>query len=110
MERCDFASVAKIIRDDLLDGNFDNQTDFAETLFSSYLEENDVLFDMGLLNRWLNGLARLSPAIGQFYRRDAKNREALAITLEDAIIPSLSDSAMVTQQIYELLIHDPSIS
>ena len=110
MERCDFASAAKIIRDDLLDGNFDNQTDFAETLFSSYLEENDVLFDMGLLNKWLNGLARLSPAIGQFYRRDAKNREALAITLEDAIIPSLSDSAMVTQQIYELLIHDPSIS
>ena len=110
MERCDFASVVKIIRDDLLDGDFDNQTDFAETLFSSYLEENDVLFDMGLLNRWLNGLARLSPAICQFYRRDAKNREALAVTLEDAIIPSLSDSAMVTQQIYELLIHDPSIS
>ena len=110
MERCDFASVAKIIRDDLLDGNFDNQTDFAETLFSSYLEENNVYFDMGLLNKWLNGLARLSPAIGQFYRREAKNREALAITLEDAIIPSLSDSAMVTQQIYELLIHDPSIS
>ena len=110
MERCDFASVAKIIRDDLLDGNFDNQTDFAETLFSSYLEESTVYFDMGLLNKWLNGLAHLSPAIGQFYRRDAKNREALAITLEDAIIPSLSDSAMVTQQIYELLIHDPSIS
>ena len=42
MKRCDFASVAKIIRDDLLDGNFDNQTDFAETLFSSYLEKNDV--------------------------------------------------------------------
>ena len=110
MERCDFASVAKIIRDDLLDGNFDNQTDFAETLFSSYLEENDVLFDMGLLNKWLNGLARLSPAIGQFYRRDAKNREALAITLEDAIIPCLSDSAMVSQKIYDLLIHDLSIS
>ena len=110
MERCDFASVTKIIRDDLLDGNFDNQTDFAETLFSSYLEENNVYFDIGLLNKWLNGLARLSPAIGQFYRRDAKNREALAITLEDAIIPSLSDSAMVTQQIYELLTHDPSIS
>ena len=110
MERCDFASIVKIIRDDLLDGNFDNQTDFAETLFSGYLEESNVYFDMGLLNKWLNGLARLSPAIGQFYRRDAKNREALAITLEDAIIPSLSDSAMVTQRIYELLIHDPSIS
>ena len=110
MERCDFASVVKIIRDDLLDGNFENQTEFVETLFASYLEESNVYFDMGLLNRWLNGLARLSPAIGQFYRRDAKNREALAITLEDAIIPSLSDSAMVTQQIYELLIHDPSIS
>ena len=110
MERCDFASVTKIIRDDLLDGNFDNQTEFAETLFASYLDETGVFFDMGLLNRWLNGLARLSPAIGQFYRRDAKNREAFAVTLEDAIIPCLSDSAMVAQRIYELLIHDPSIS
>lgn len=110
MERCDFASVAKIIRNDLLDGNFENQTEFVETLFASYLEENDVLFDMGLLNRWLNGLARLSPAISQFYQRDAKNREALAVTLEDAMIPCLSDSAMVCQKIYELLIHDPSIS
>ena len=110
MERCDFASVTKIIRDDLLDGNFDNQMDFAETLFASYLDDTGVFFDIGLLNRWLNGLARLSPAIGQFYRRDAKNREALVITLEDAVIPCLSDSAMVTQKIYELLIHDPSVS
>ena len=86
MERCDFASVAKIIRNNLLEGNFENQTEFVETLFASYLEENDVLFDMGLLNRWLNGLARLSPTISQFYQRDAKNREALAVTLEDAMI------------------------
>ena len=28
MERCDFASVAAIIRADLLDGNFKNQTEF----------------------------------------------------------------------------------
>lgn len=110
MERCDFASAAKIIRDNILDGNFDNQTEFAETLFSSYLEESGVIFDMGLLNKWLNGLARLSPAIGQFYQRNAKNRESLAITLEDALIPCLSDSAMVTQQIYELLIQDSSVS
>ena len=34
MERCDFASVAAIIRADLLDGNFKNQVAFAESLFA----------------------------------------------------------------------------
>ena len=110
MERCDFASITRILRDNLLDGNFDNQMEFAEALFASYLEENEVYFDMGLLNKWLNGLARLSPAIGRFYSESRKNRKALVITLQDAILPCLADSAMVAQEIHALLIGDFSVS
>lgn len=110
MERCDFASVTHILRNNLLDGNFDNQMEFAEALFASYVEENEVYFDMGLLNKWLNGLAKLSPAIGRFYNQNRKNRKELVITLQDAILPCLADSAMAVQEIHALLIGDHSIS
>jgi hypothetical protein len=90
LERCDFASITTILRNDLLEGNFENQMDFVESLFSSYLEKNDIFFDIGLLNKWLNGLARVSPAIVQFYQKSGRNRKALAQTLEDVILPCLS--------------------
>ena len=109
MERCDFASIAAAIRSDLLDGSFDNQMEFMEALFSAYLEETETYLDMGLVSRWLNGLAKPSPAISNFYQ-DHKQREALAITVEDAILPSLSDSAMVAQNIHALLLGDTSVS
>ena len=109
MERCDFASITAAIRSDLLDGSFDNQMEFVEALFSAYLEETETYLDMGLVSRWLNGLAKPSPAISSFYQ-DHKQREDLAITVEDAILPSLSDSAMVVQNILALLLGDTSVS
>ena len=109
MERCDFASVAAIIRADLMDGNFKNQTEFVESLFADCVTAKGIFFDMGLVNKWLNGLAKLSPEIAAFYS-DTKQRKELAITLEDAILPCVSDSAMVAQKIYALLMGDTSIS
>lgn len=109
MERCDFASITAAIRSDLLDGSFDNQMEFMEALFSAYLEETETYLDMGLVSRWLNGLAKPSPAISSFYQ-DHQQREDLAITVEDAILPCLSDSAMVVQNIHALLLGDTSIS
>ncbi len=35
IERCDFASVTAVIRADLLDGSFVNQTDVVEALFGA---------------------------------------------------------------------------
>ena len=103
MERCDFASIMKIIRTGLLDGNFGSQAELIDTMFSSYLQSNNVSFDMGLLNKWLNGLARVSPAVGLFYLKDRKNRDELAITIEDVILPCLSDSSMTIQNVYNLI-------
>ena len=109
MERCDFASIAAIIRADLLDGSFDNQIDFTESLFARYLNETGSYFDMGLVSKWLNGLAKPSANIAQFYN-EGKYHKELAITIEDVILPCLSDSAMVTQNIHALLVGDASVS
>ena len=109
MERFDFASLTSVIRADLLDGSFENQQDFVEQMFSPYLNDMEAYFDMGLVSKWLNGLAKPSPAIARYYM-EGKNRRELTNTLEDVILPCLSDSAMVVQNAYGLLIGDSSIS
>ena len=109
MERCDFASITTTLRNNLIDGSFDNQIDFIESLFAGYLNETGSYFDMGLVSKWLNGLAKPSANIAQFYN-DGKYHKELAITLEDAILPCVSDSAMVVQNVYALLVGDASVS
>ena len=109
VERCDFASVCAVIRKYLLEGAFDSQVDFIETLFDSYLREEYTIFDNGQLNKWLNGLLRLSPAIRKFYQLE-ENRDALAVTIQDAILPSLSDSGMVVREVHDLLMRDTTVS
>ncbi len=110
IERCDFASVTAVIRADLLDGSFGNQTDFVEALFGAYLQSGaDCCLDMGLVSKWLNGLAKLSAAIAMFYG-ERSNKKELAVTIEDVILPCLSDSAMVAQNIHALLVGDSSVS
>ena len=115
MQRCDFASIMAIIRGDLMDGAFTNQMDLVETIFSAFTQErenagDEFYFDPGLVNRWFNGLAKLSPVICQFYTMSPANQNELAVTLEDALLPYLSDQAMVIQHVYELLTRDPSVS
>ena len=51
MERCDFASVAALLRANLLDGSFDNQMEFVEGLFSAFLTEMETYLDMGLVSK-----------------------------------------------------------
>ena len=109
MERCDFASVTAIIRADLLDGNFKNQTEFAECLFASYVAAKNSFFDIGLVNKWLNGVAKPSSEVAKFYS-EGGNAKGLAITIEDVILPCLSDSAMVAQNVHALLVGDASVS
>ena len=62
------------------------------------------------MNKWLNGKAAVSPAICQFYRDSQENQEQFAYTLEDVILPSLCDDAMVVQKIHDLIVLDSSIS
>jgi len=112
MERCDFASIMQIIRGGFMEGAFSNQMELVQKLFSAFLDEgaDDVFIDASQVNKWFNGLLKPSPSMTRFYATDEVNQAALADAFEDEILPFLSDPAMVTDQIYELLVQDPSVS
>ena len=70
MERLDFASVMAVLRRNIPDENFENQTDFLHSLFIdvNMRPQYAIEFDQGQVCRWINGLARLSPNIINFYK------------------------------------------
>ena len=93
MQRCDFASVMAIIRDDLIEGAFSNQMDFVEKLFASFLNEVEFYFDQGLVNKWFNVLVKVSPQICRFY---AAEEDGTAYFAEDITQYSMSRSEAVS--------------
>ena len=77
MERLDFASVMAVLRRNIPDEDFGNQTDF---LYSLFIDVNlnpyfAVEVDQGQVCRWINGLARLSPNIINFYKEKENQRK-----------------------------------
>ncbi|MCQ2409944.1 MAG: Archaeal ATPase, partial [Clostridia bacterium] len=110
MERCDFASVTKIMRDHIAEGALSSQPKFVSELFISYNDKTGTEFDMSLANKWLNGLVKTSPQLCCFYYNSGANKKELEITIEDSIIPMMTDSSMAVKKINELIICDPSIS
>ena len=61
MERLDFASVMAVVRRNIPDEDFGNQTDFGDSLFldMGFSPQTAMEFDQGQVCRWINGLARL---------------------------------------------------
>ena len=110
MQRCDFASVMAIIRDGLIEGAFSNQMDFVDKLFASIINEEGMFFDQGLVNKWFNGLVKVSPQVCQFYAVDEDGTMYLAEDIEEAVIPYLSDQAMTVERVSDLVARDLSIS
>ena len=75
MERLDFASVMAVLRRNIPDENYGNQTDFLYSLFIdvNLRPQSAIEFDQGQVCRWINGLARLSPNIISFYAEEDGN-------------------------------------
>lgn len=110
MLRCDFSSVIGIIREYISEGNSTSQPDFISDLFRTFLEKNeDFDFDNGQINRWIKGLAAVSPRIAEFYQRKSA-AESLASDIEALILPIMYDTAMAVENIYTLVMNDISIS
>ncbi len=112
MERCDFSSIITTVRKYIGDDRGMNQIDLLYELFEGFLEEEssqDFDFDNGLVCRWFNGQARISPRISGFYLH-TDNRNRLADDIETNILPLMCDSAMAIQEIYKILIQDGTIS
>lgn len=114
MEKCDFASVMQVIRGDLMDGAFTNQIELLDTTFSAYIQNSDegkkVFFDAGQVNKWFNGLMKVNTDICQYYGSSPAHQQELAVTLEDTVLPCLSDQSMTVQRVYDLLVQDSSVS
>lgn len=112
MEYCDFSVVMSIIRKYVDEGRTMNQVDLLYQVFDSFLADNsasDFVFDNGLVCRWFNGQAKVSPRISGFYI-DKKNQKELVKDIELNVIPLLYDSGMATQEIHDVLIQDVTIS
>ena len=89
-----------------------NQLDFVYLLFADFITshiEEDIDFDNGLVCRWLNGIARVSPRITSHYM-DNKNKQNLVDNIQQQIIPMMYDSSIACQKIYDLILYDNDIS
>ncbi len=110
MQRCDFSTVIGIIREYISEGNRVSQPELICDLFYYFYDKNgDFEFDNGQINRWLKGIAPVSPKISEFYQHQSA-AENLASDIETFIFPILFDKNMATENIYALVMNDISIS
>lgn len=112
MRICDFCSAAKILMDFIGESKNINQVDFMYELFKDFIESDeceDFVFDNGLVCRWLNGTAKISPKITAYYSV-CGNLEAMAIDIEENILPLLYDKEMAAVELYNLLMSDTTVS
>ena len=105
MERLDFASVMAVLRRNIPDEDFGNQTDF---LYSLFIDVNlnpyfAVEFDQGQVCRWIN------PNIINFYK-EKENQRKLVRRVKEKVLPLMPDSAMAAQELYDLVLQAPNVS
>lgn len=108
MERCDFSSVMGIVRSYISEDCGLSQIDILYELFSSFLESPEAEeydFDNGLVCRWMNGQAKISPQIVRFYM-GLFRKNKLTADIEKRILPLLYDSGKVTAPRNCALIYD----
>lgn len=112
MEYLDFSSVITIIRKYISEAHGMNQVDLMYELFASFLSDEssiDFTFDNGLVCRWFNGQAKVSPRIIGYYM-DNQQRKCLAEDMHRNVLPLMYDSAMAVQEVYHILVQDATIS
>ena len=112
MERCDFSSVISIIKNYISESREISQTDLLYDLFAAFTKDsqnNDYVFDNGLVCRWFKGVAKISPKITRYYT-DRRKRKCLSADIEEKILPIMYDSDMAVQEIYDLVVFDTTIS
>ena len=103
MERCDFSSVMQIISNYISQSESINQTDLLqECLFDNFFQSKyaeDFSLDNGLVCKWLNGTAKISPRIIEYYST-SKAQEKLSFDIENLVFPLLFDYKAAFEQIF----------
>ena len=90
-----------------------SQIDFLYMLFDDFFRNDDTdnfVLDNGLVCRWINGQAKVSPKITGYYISDNENRDAFIGHFEDNILPLFYDAGLMITEMHDLLVQDNSIS
>ena len=111
MERLGFASVMAVLRRNIAEESIQNQADFVYSLFVDIDDGTDNVVDFynGQACRWLNGIARVSPAVIQFYKQE-RNKEKLRCRILRDLLPHMPDSAMAVRELCDLVVQADNVS
>jgi len=113
MERLDFCSVMAVLRRYISEDRGISQIDFLYELFDTYFctgDADNFVLDNGLVCRWINGQAKVSPRITGFYLSEETNRQFFILHFEECILPLFYDVGFVITELYNLTVQDNSIS
>ena len=112
MDRCDFSSIMTCLKNHISESNQMNQPEFLYEVFEDFMdspESKDFSFDNGLVCRWMTGQAKISPKISTYYAKPSK-QEKLAETIQQNLLPLMTDCSKALQDVYTLFMQDPTIS
>ena len=101
-----------ILRSYVRENNQLNQSEFLYEVFEDFMdspENKDFSFDNGLVCRWMTGQAKISPKISTYYAKPSK-QEKLAETIQQNLLPLMTDCSKALQDVYTLFMQDPTIS
>lgn len=112
MDRCDFSSIMTCLKNHISESNQMSQPEFLYEVFEDFMdspESKDFSFDNGLVCRWMTGQAKISPKISTYYAKPSK-QEKLAETIQQNLLPLMTDCSKALQDVYTLFMQDPTIS
>ena len=110
MERVDFCSVTKIMRDNYKAGMEPKQIVFIGDLFSSYKLSVKTEFEVTQACRWLKGQTPVSSNVGMYYTLDPENQKKLKEDILNNILPDIHDIEKTAEELKDLVVQDMSIS
>lgn len=112
MDRCDFSSIMTCLKNHISESNQMNQPEFLYEVFEDFMdspESKDFSFDNGLVCRWMTGQAKISPKISTYYAKPSK-QEKLAETIQQNLLPLMTDCSKALQDVYTLFMQDATVS
>ena len=112
MDRCDFCSILTCLKNHISESNQMSQPEFLYEIFADFMDSQeleDFSLDNGLVCRWMTGQAKISPKISSYYARPSR-QELLAETIEQNLLPLMTDGSKAIQDVYTLFIQDDTIS
>ena len=113
MERVDFYSVMKTIRNYISPDRQVSQKKLMEAFFNAFSEDDNsqnFSFDQGQVWRWLNGQVKVSPKITAFYLQRESRVNDLAGDILVGVFPLVYDVVNMLKDLRKLVQMDPTIS